>query len=84
MYSEGVGGETRLKPTQVGVFQIGGVRFEDWMVYTMPDNQVQQAEDFDGLIGYDFLRYFTVVFDYADSMIYLEPNDTFRRNATKS
>ena len=83
MYSEGVGGETRLKPTEVGVFQIGGVRFEDWMVYTMPENTVQQDEDFDGLIGYDFLRYFTVVFDYADEQIYLEPNDLFRRSATK-
>ena len=42
-----------------------------------------RREDYDGLIGYDFLRYFNVVFDYRDSLIYLEPNATFKRNASR-
>ena len=49
----------------------------------MPGNTAQEAEDFDGLIGYDFLKYFNVVFDYGDSLIYLEPNQLFKRSSTR-
>jgi hypothetical protein len=84
MKAVGVGGETRLQPTELKSFSVGGVYFTDWIVYMMPDNSAQEAEDYDGLIGYDFLRYFSLVFDYQNSMIYLEPNNLFRSNVTKS
>jgi len=83
MAAIGVGGEIRLKPTQVRSFSLGGVRFTDWIIYKMPGNTAQEAEDFDGLIGYDFLKYFNVVFDYGDSLIYLEPNQLFKRSSTR-
>jgi len=34
----------------------------------------QIGKDEDGLIGYDFLKYFTVHFDYQHNQIFLEPN----------
>jgi hypothetical protein len=84
MSAQGVGGTISLKPTQVASFQLAGVDFRDWVVYTMTNDYAQEAEDYDGLIGYDFLKYFTVVFDYRDSMIFLEPNQLFRENSTHS
>ena len=84
MYAVGVGGTVHLKPTQVEFLSLGGVRFDDWVVYVMPGNTAQEEEDYDGLIGYDFLRYFSVVFDYRNSLIYLEPNALFSRSSYKS
>lgn len=78
MSASGVGGAVHLIPTQVSRFQIGGVSFNNWLVYTLDEKNIG-GEDGDGVVGYDFLRFFNVVFDYADSVIYLEPNDTFRR-----
>lgn len=83
IYATGVGGEVQLKPTQVKVLSLGGVRFERWLVYAMPGDVAQEDEDYDGLIGYDFLKYFNVVFDYRNSVIFLEPNATFKRNVTR-
>ena len=84
MYAQGVAGETRLKPTEVSLFRLGGVSFEQWVVYRMiTDSQVGSEDDeYDGLIGYDFLKFFNVVFDYADGLVYLEPNRTFQRRVT--
>lgn len=79
MSARGVGGTVPLIPTQVSRFQIGGVSFTNWLMYTLDAKNIG-GEDYDGLVGYDFLRFFNVVFDYADSVIYLEPNDTFRRS----
>ncbi|HXW77030.1 MAG TPA: aspartyl protease family protein [Candidatus Eremiobacteraceae bacterium] len=81
MEAEGVGGSVAIKPTQVKVFNVGGVSFDEWIVY-VEDSASLAGEDYDGLIGYDFLKYFSLVFDYRDSFIYLEPNATFRRNVT--
>jgi len=78
-YAEGVGGYIKLKPTQVAAFTVGGITFKDWLVNVLVNDYAQEAEDYDGLVGYDFLRYFTVVFDYADSQIYLEPSDAARK-----
>jgi len=78
-YAEGVGGYIKLKPLQVAMFRVGGITFNDWVVNVLVNDYAQEAEDYDGLVGYDFLRYFTVVFDYADSQIYLEPSDAARK-----
>ena len=37
-----------------------------------------ELEDYDGLIGQDFLRNFDVYLDYPHSTVYLVPNDRFR------
>ncbi|HEY7993571.1 MAG TPA: pepsin/retropepsin-like aspartic protease family protein [Candidatus Eremiobacteraceae bacterium] len=84
MYAQGVAGVTQLKPTEVAVFRLGGVSFEQWVVYRMIADAKVGAEDdeYDGLIGYDFLKFFNVVFDYADGLVYLEPNHTFAGRVT--
>ncbi|MGA9419956.1 MAG: hypothetical protein WBV40_12475, partial [Candidatus Cybelea sp.] len=38
-----------------------------------------ELEDYDGLIGQDFLRNFDVYLDYPHDKIYLVPNDRFRK-----
>lgn len=36
------------------------------------------SAEYDGLIGYPALRYFTVMLDYKDGMIYLQPGSLLR------
>jgi hypothetical protein len=83
MYASGVGGNVSLKATEIRSFNFAGVNFTDWILYVQQGNGLDY-EDYDGLIGYDFLKYFSVVFDYRNSVIYLEPNDTFRRSTSRS
>jgi hypothetical protein len=77
MTAEGVGGEFFIAPTQVRAFNVGGVNFSEWLMFET--NGLFDDDFYDGLIGYDFLRYFDVVFDHRDSMIYLEPNKLFKQ-----
>jgi len=53
-YAEGVGGYIKLKPTQVAAFTVGGITFKDWLVNVLVNDYAQEAEDYDGLVGYDF------------------------------
>lgn len=84
MYAAGVGGTVSLRTTEIKSFNFAGINFTDWILYVEQGDASLEYEDYDGLIGYDFLKYFSVVFDYRSSVIYLEPNDTFRRSATRS
>jgi hypothetical protein len=38
-----------------------------------------ESEDFDGLIGQDVLRYFTLYLDYPHAKVYLVPNDRYKQ-----
>jgi hypothetical protein len=80
MIAHRLGASYKVKPIEVKNFDVGRVSFTQWMVYTMPDDVSPTDEEYDGLIGYDFLKYFTLVLDYADSMIYLEPNALFEKS----
>ena len=82
MGAQGVGATMDIKPTQVRSFNLGGVVFRNYVIFKMSGG-IAEDEDYDGLIGYDFLHYFSVVFDYANSIIYLEPNDAFRQDRVK-
>jgi hypothetical protein len=84
MEAQGVGGAISIVPKEVRSFNVGGVNFNDFIIYTMPGaGATYENEDYDGIIGYDFLKYFNLVFDYRDSMIYLEPNNLYKRSVTR-
>ena len=80
-YALGVGGAISLKPAEVNSFRLGSVSFDQPIVYV--ENGDPGSDDYDGLIGYDFLQYFNIVFDYADGLIFLEPNHLFKGISTK-
>ncbi len=75
MSFQGVGGTIQIKPVQVKSLRVGGVTFTEWLMFQSTGNRAFEGEDMDGILGYDFLKYFTVYFDYPDSHIYLLPNN---------
>ncbi len=78
-----VGGIVQTKATEVKNLDLGGVEFDEWLMFATPEHHAFEGQDTDGLIGYDFLKFFTVYFDYRDSEIYLEPNAWFNRVSAK-
>jgi hypothetical protein len=74
IFSGGVGGEVRLRPMIASAFHFADVGFDDFEVFEAVALSDFQGEDNDGLIGYEFLQYFNVYFDYKDSMLLFEPN----------
>jgi predicted aspartyl protease len=79
MSFQGVGGNIKIRPVQVKSVHVGGVSFTDWLMFVSTGNRAFEGEDMDGILGYDFLKYFTVYFDYPDSHIYLMPNSLAKR-----
>lgn len=72
--AEGVGGIFELQPATVKRF-VAGASLDEFRVYDIVDSVADfQGEDQNGLIGYQFLRYFDVYFDYKDSLVLLQPN----------
>ncbi len=76
--ASGVGGTFSLRPTQVKSLTLGGINYQDFTMYEVVNNPGFEDEDYDGLLGHDFLRYFTVYFDYKDAHIYLVRNSIGR------
>lgn len=74
-----VGGSVNAVPTQVRAFRLGEVLFQDMVVYVAIPESHFDFEDADGLIGYQFLHYFTVYFDYAGGRLGLAPNGNLVR-----
>ncbi|MDQ6768160.1 MAG: aspartyl protease family protein, partial [Candidatus Eremiobacteraeota bacterium] len=64
-----------LRATEVKNVAISGVTFNDWLMFmTLPQSRPWEGEGADGIIGYDFLKYFTVYLDYPQNQIFLAPN----------
>jgi len=74
----GVGGLGTMRPTELKSIQFGQTRFNDFMTMRTVSAGDFEGDDFDGLIGTEFLRYFDVYFDYANGRIVLAPNDISR------
>jgi hypothetical protein len=74
----GVGGTVDYRPLQTGPFDVGTWTFPTWLFAVTQDTPSFEFEDYDGLIGQDFLRNFDVYLDYPHQKIYLLPNDRFR------
>ncbi|HEV2037641.1 MAG TPA: aspartyl protease family protein [Candidatus Eremiobacteraceae bacterium] len=67
--------ELSLRATEVKSVAISGVTFNDWLMFmTLPQSRAWEGEGADGIIGYDFLKYFTVYLDYPQNEIFLAPN----------
>jgi hypothetical protein len=75
----GVGGTVEYRPLELGPFVVGSWSFPTWLFDVTQNAAAFEFEDYDGLIGQDFLRNFDVYLDYPDSRIYLAPNDRFRQ-----
>ncbi|MGA3036285.1 MAG: aspartyl protease family protein [Vulcanimicrobiaceae bacterium] len=72
--ARGIGGSFEQESYRVHEVQLGSVVFRD---YTL--NRVLSRSSYnvgvDGLVGADFLSYFTVGLDYANQRVYLKRND---------
>jgi Aspartyl protease len=69
----GIGGAIPAKPYQIASLKLANMNFTDWVGYRV-DGRGAYAQNDDGLVGVEFLRLFTVGFDYANSRVYLVPN----------
>jgi hypothetical protein len=67
----GVGGTFALLRTEVKVLTVGGIDYHNKLMYEIINDPGFEYEDYDGLLGYQFLKDFTVYIDYRDSHIYL-------------
>jgi len=72
-----VGGTALAYPVQAKRI-VFGVPFSEFLVNVIEPDSRYGWQDTDGLIGYPFLHYFNLYFDYPNSRIVLEPNDQFR------
>jgi hypothetical protein len=75
----GVGGKIDTRPYQLKAVKLGNVTFEDFVALRVMERTSYESP-FDGLIGADELRFFTVWLDYADSQILLVPNNLGQRS----
>ncbi len=83
-YDELGGGETQLRATEVKTLTVSGINLEDWLMFTLvaPSGAAAQiGRDLDGLLGYSFLKYFTVYLDYPQNELFLVPNASFKNGA---
>jgi hypothetical protein len=75
----GVGGKIRFHPVQASSLGVASMSFPLWLFFASEqDGRSFEGEDFDGLLGQDLLRNFTVYLDYHHSKIYLTPNARYR------
>lgn len=71
----GLGGETRLLVSRATSFVLGKLAIREPIIYVSQDRSGALARaDFDGVIGGEILRRFTVIFDYPRGRLILEPN----------
>ncbi len=75
----GVGGSVDYRPLELGPVVVGTWSFPTWLFDVTQNASAFEFEDYDGLIGQDFLRNFDVYLDYPSARIYLAPNERFRQ-----
>jgi hypothetical protein len=56
--------------------KLATVNFTDWVGYRVKGSSYSQNDD--GIVGVEFLRLFTLGFDYANNRMYLVPNTSGR------
>jgi len=74
-FAGGVGGTLSVRPTQVKSFGVPTETLPDFLAYIVRGSPSYEGEDQDGLIGYDYLQYFTIYLDYRRSRIGFVRND---------
>ena len=70
----GVEGFVPLWPVEIQSMDFGGIGFPDCLVYRTQFASPFEAEDVDGIIGQEFLRYFDIYVDYRNARIILVPD----------
>jgi predicted aspartyl protease len=65
----GVGGNFSTAPIQLKSVRLGKIDFTDFVAYRVTSRSYAYSED--GILGPEFLDYFTVYTDYQNSQIYL-------------
>lgn len=73
----GIGGEIDAAPLRIDSLQLAGVNLSGFTGYRVV-GQTTYAQNDDGIVGVDFLRLFTLGFDYPHSKVYLVPNTVGR------
>jgi len=68
----GVGGDFEARPLQLSSVRLGRVNFVDFIAFVVASKAYANRDD--GLIGSNFLRYYTVYTDYQNSTLYFVPN----------
>jgi hypothetical protein len=77
--ASGVGGEVRLIVARWPSLQLGHFTLTDPVIHFAQDRKGAFASsDFNGVIGGELLRRFTVIFDYAHKRMILEANAGFK------
>ncbi len=69
----GIGGDIDTEPYQIASVKLANVNFANFVGYRVVGRGSYAQKD-DGLIGVEFLRLFTLGFDYGNSRVYLVPN----------
>ena len=70
----GVGGSFMMRGMYLKMLTIAGVNFQNFKLLEIVNNPGFEYEDYDGLLGYQLLKYFTVFIDCGSSHIYLVRN----------
>jgi predicted aspartyl protease len=73
----GIGGDVPAQPYQIESLKLGNVNFADFVGFLVKPG-ASYAQNADGLVGTEFLKLFTLGFDYANSRVYLVPNNVGR------
>lgn len=71
---EGVGGRIQYRPIDLGPLHVGAWSFPQWLFQLTQDPSKFEIEDYDGILGQDFLRYYDLYLDYPHGRILLAPN----------
>lgn len=76
--SYGVGGAVKYRSVEAGPLSVGSWHFAAWPFSLVEDPRAFDLEDYEGILGQDFLRYYDIYFDYAHSRIWLAPNSRYQ------
>lgn len=71
---EGVGGSIEYRPIDLGPLRVAAWSFPHWLFQLTQDPSKFEIEDYDGILGQDFLRYYDLYLDYPHDRILLVPN----------
>jgi hypothetical protein len=79
----GVGGDFMAPVYSVPEMRIGNTTFKQFSAIVIASDRLYTFGGLDGVIGPELLRYFTVTTDYADSALYLLPNNLGHQARTR-
>lgn len=69
-----VGGTVKYREVEAGPLRVGAWNFPSWPFNLTLDAATFDFQDYDGILGQDFLRYYDLYLDYPHGRILLVPN----------